>query len=709
MTRPRDFLLSGPDVNSLTAGKNPETNSEASAPPPAATEHLTSSNSSTLMAPTPIGSSYTACTSSLTSSGAASASVAPHVYAGRLGDRCASPSSLSADASPNVKSRRKEQLAILGCGLGFFADAYDFFVIDLVLDILIALEGPTSLQISIVAAATLAGAFLGQIAFGLFADLLGRRFCFLLTAALVVVGALLSASSCHIPAGTSLPWPPLLAQIAIARFLLGLGVGGEYPLAAAVSSESAEVHVQIKTVAAVFSTQGLGLLLSPVLVYALLRGGLSLESTWRLAFAFGALPSMLAFALRLQMHDTKLFRKAHRIDKQWRARSDDARPSEVVRPLLHKPDRSLAPDAPTRYSKLPAVSSTFGRLGTATNSPPSSLGAVVVTTPSLRPASSSPPSSSPPSPSPSSPSPSSPSSPPPRRCSPSSLPGVWPARLGASWFPWWVLAGLQACRAKLDVGVGAHFRHAWTVMRFFRRALLGTMACWFLIDVTLYGNGSFKSLVARRLLDAPHAATGHRTLRPAGTDQPNCRSGHGDASGAAARYWDRNYWPQPFGQHRDDARGSTANASSSSSRGVRDGSIRALMLQVAETTSAVNVKDDDAVRARVLRSSAFGILVGLVALPGYFMTVAFIQRIRPRNLQLFGFLAVGSLFLALGIEQTLQLQWHMFEVIVFSLTFFFSNFGPNATTFILPAVSFPTLTRAACHGKQTKTATLGTL
>ncbi|AEE82693.1 inorganic phosphate transporter family protein [Arabidopsis thaliana] len=37
-------------------------------------------------------------------------------------------------------------------------------------------------------------------------------------------------------------------------------------------------------------------------------------------------------------------------------------------------------------------------------------------------------------------------------------------------------------------------------------------------------------------------------------------------------------------------------------------------------------------------------------------------------------------------------------VIFYSFTFFFSNFGPNATTFIVPAEIFPARIRSTCHG-----------
>ena len=38
----------------------------------------------------------------------------------------------------------------------------------------------------------------------------------------------------------------------------------------------------------------------------------------------------------------------------------------------------------------------------------------------------------------------------------------------------------------------------------------------------------------------------------------------------------------------------------------------------------------------------------------------------------------------------------MFELL-YGLTFFFANFGPNSTTFVLPAELFPTRLRSSCH------------
>jgi len=46
-------------------------------------------------------------------------------------------------------------------------------------------------------------------------------------------------------------------------------------------------------------------------------------------------------------------------------------------------------------------------------------------------------------------------------------------------------------------------------------------------------------------------------------------------------------------------------------------------------------------------------------------------------------------------------------IILYGLTFFFSNAGPNTTTFILPSEAFPTEIRASCHGMSAAAGKLG--
>ncbi|KAF3538540.1 hypothetical protein F2Q69_00023366 [Brassica cretica] len=48
-------------------------------------------------------------------------------------------------------------------------------------------------------------------------------------------------------------------------------------------------------------------------------------------------------------------------------------------------------------------------------------------------------------------------------------------------------------------------------------------------------------------------------------------------------------------------------------------------------------------------------------------------------------------------------------VVMYPLTFFFANFGPNATTFIVPAEIFPARLRSTCHGISAATGKAGAI
>lgn len=86
--------------------------------------------------------------------------------------------------------------------------------------------------------------------------------------------------------------------------------------------------------------------------------------------------------------------------------------------------------------------------------------------------------------------------------------------------------------------------------------------------------------------------------------------------------------------------------------------------------------------------------------PGYWFTVAFIDRLGRFAIQLMGFFFMTVFMFALAIPYhhwTLSANRIGF-VVIYSLTFFFANFGPNATTFVVPAEIFPARLRSTCHG-----------
>ena len=98
----------------------------------------------------------------------------------------------------------------------------------------------------------------------------------------------------------------------------------------------------------------------------------------------------------------------------------------------------------------------------------------------------------------------------------------------------------------------------------------------------------------------------------------------------------------------------------------------------------------------VARAQTIIVICGLI--PGYWFTVAFIDYLGRFTIQLMGFFFMTVFMLALAIPYHHWTQNHIGFVVMYSLTFFFANFGPNSTTFIVPAEIFPARLRSTCHG-----------
>ncbi|XP_045808878.1 inorganic phosphate transporter 1-4-like [Trifolium pratense] len=97
--------------------------------------------------------------------------------------------------------------------------------------------------------------------------------------------------------------------------------------------------------------------------------------------------------------------------------------------------------------------------------------------------------------------------------------------------------------------------------------------------------------------------------------------------------------------------------------------------------------------------------------PGYWFTVAFIDRIGRFTIQLMGFFFMTLFMFTLAIPYD---YWTLKEnrngfIVLYSLTFFFANFGPNATTFVVAAEIFPARFRSTCHGISSASGKLGAM
>jgi MFS family permease len=186
---------------------------------------------------------------------------------------------------------------VLIAGMGFFTDAYDLFVIGVALKLITQEWKLDPLQIAVVGATALVSAALGSAIFGRIADVFGRKYIYGFEVLVLGAGAIASAFS------------PNVWWLIGFRFILGLGIGGDYPVSATIASEFSGAKVRGRLVSTVFAMQGAGLLVGPLLAMLLLAAGTSNDITWRILLAAGALPPLAVFWARRHLKETPRFEK----------------------------------------------------------------------------------------------------------------------------------------------------------------------------------------------------------------------------------------------------------------------------------------------------------------------------------------------------------------------------------------------------------------
>jgi MFS family permease len=184
-------------------------------------------------------------------------------------------------------------------GMGFFTDAYDLFIIGVVMTLLKPLWHVQPLEESLVESTALLAAALGALLFGRVADMLGRKRIYGFEVLVLAAGALASACA-----------PNILWLIGL-RFILGIGIGGDYPVSATIMSEYSGKGHRGLMVTLVFAMQAAGLIVGPLFAAALLSTHLSHDMIWRILIAFGAVPALAVFWQRRKLKETPRFLQAN--------------------------------------------------------------------------------------------------------------------------------------------------------------------------------------------------------------------------------------------------------------------------------------------------------------------------------------------------------------------------------------------------------------
>jgi len=171
-------------------------------------------------------------------------------------------------------------------GMGFFTDAYDLFIIGVAMHLIKAEWHTSPLADGLVTSTALLAAALGALLFGRVADMLGRKRIYGFEVLVLAAGAIASAFS------------PNIWWLIGFRVVLGIGIGGDYPVSSTIMSEFSGRRHRGMMVSLVFAMQAAGLIVGPLLAALLLVLGIHHDLVWRLLLAFGAVPALAVFMVR---------------------------------------------------------------------------------------------------------------------------------------------------------------------------------------------------------------------------------------------------------------------------------------------------------------------------------------------------------------------------------------------------------------------------
>ena len=193
------------------------------------------------------------------------------------------------DALPFTREHRR---VLVGSGLGWALDAMDVGLISFVLAQLAVQWQVSDVELSWIASAGFVGMAIGAVLGGLLADRIGRRQVFALT--LLVYGLATGASALSETVAVLIAW----------RFIVGLGLGGELPVASTLVSEFAPPRIRGRIIVILESFWAIGWTVSAVIGYLVVP---SSADGWRWALAVGAVPAVYAVVVRLRLPESVRF------------------------------------------------------------------------------------------------------------------------------------------------------------------------------------------------------------------------------------------------------------------------------------------------------------------------------------------------------------------------------------------------------------------
>src|SRR5262252_2712204 len=202
-----------------------------------------------------------------------------------------------------------QRRTFVAAALGWMLDAFDTMLYALVLAHVMRDLGMTKATAGLLNSLSLVASGIGGVGFGFIADRIGRKRALMLS--------IVTYSVCSFASGLSTS----ILMLAIFRFILGLGMGGEWNTGASLVAESWPTELRAKAIAIVQSSWAIGYALA-----ALVAGIVLQYSNWRMVFFVGIIPAAVTFWIQKGVPESPMWQ-----EQQARGHSDS---SHVTRPSL---------------------------------------------------------------------------------------------------------------------------------------------------------------------------------------------------------------------------------------------------------------------------------------------------------------------------------------------------------------------------------------
>ena len=190
------------------------------------------------------------------------------------------------------KGKIKERKLLGIAGVAWLFDAMDVGMLSFIIAALQKEWNLNTEQMGWIGSVNSIGMAVGALVFGIWADRIGRKNVLIITLLLFSLGSGLSALT------TSL-------TIFLAfRFLIGMGLGGELPVASTLVSESVPVERRGRVVVLLESFWAAGWLIAALISYFVIP-----TYGWQIALLISAIPALYAIYLRIHLPDSERFQK----------------------------------------------------------------------------------------------------------------------------------------------------------------------------------------------------------------------------------------------------------------------------------------------------------------------------------------------------------------------------------------------------------------